>query len=268
MNKKFFSPHFFIPTKKGMSSTTTSESSASSEESYSEEKDEITQHQDEHQVLKIRLAPSNESKKRKREDEESDEEGKEALSSGSSQKEGESGPPKKKRAKVNRMPQPKTEGFWLNIKGGHPVPITADIIKGISDNFASDAMQKLHPGITCDFYDSNGVKRLPSLKEKEEWQKELKERAKQRAKDEGKVKKELTPAEKEARRLRNQEPAVKARKKELAKLKRDIFREREENIKDYKKRVQEKYGPPPKRTRKKPVIEEKKVDTDVSFEQA
>ncbi len=243
-----------------MSSTTTSESSQSSEESYSQEEDEITQHQDETKILKIRIPSSNENKKRKREEEESSqEEGDPTSSSSPNQEEGEGAPPKKKRAKVNRMPQPLTEGFWLNVKG-----ITADIAKDISKNFGTEGIQKLHPGVTCDFYDSTGVKRLPSAEEREAWQKELKERAKQRAKEEGKVKKELTPAEKEARRLRNLDPEVKKRKKELAKIKRDIFRENQKNIQDYKDRVRTVFGPPPKRTRKKPVIEEKKVESDVA----
>lgn len=222
-----------------MSSTTTS---ATSSDSSTERLMEVetTQAQDEEQMSKSREWIDTKARKRERAEREAD------TSAESSTDGKESAPPspKKKRRKMRRLEVPQPTGQILHFTG-----VTEDFVKTITKEFETALIQKKFPGSECEIINTKYIKRLPTEEEKLEFQAETKRLSKEKQKNEGKPKKELTEAEKEARRIKNADPVYQEKKKEMQKLKREVFNSNIENKKQYKELVKKKFGETPRKKR-------------------
>lgn len=229
-----------------MSSTTTSESSASS----CSETEDVTPHQDEGWITK---------KRHRSEDDEPVTGKKRKLNSPATTvdvtEDGDE-KPKKKRAPMRRLEIPPFHGHILNIVGMDDVQV-----KIIVEDLNNPVFQKEFPDTKCTLIPLSEVKRLPSEEKKREFNQETKRLAKERNNGEAKARRELTPAEKEARRLRNEDPVYKEEKKIRAKLKRETFNANPDNKKLYKEKVKEIIGVKERKKtpRKKTVIETEEV---------
>jgi hypothetical protein len=235
-----------------MSSSSTSTSESSDDSSMSEE---VSQAQDEHKILKIRIPL-----KRKREDEESEDQ--QSVSESSPQSESsdsEKKPPKK----IRRLIVPPTQGWFINLLGMEEAPI-----RQIVENFNAPPFQKDFPGSSAVLYEASSIKRLPTKEERAEFDAETKRLAKEKQAASGNKKKELTEEEKEKRKAKNALPEVQERKREIAKLRREAFNDCADAKKKYKELVKSRLKPLPPRTRPKKVkVEEKPVDTDMKQEE-
>lgn len=153
-------------------------------------------------------------------------------------------PPKKRRRKMRKMELPLFTGVILHITG-----VNNKIIKNIQSEFDDPIVRQAFPDGKCEIIEAKYVKRLPTEKEKQAWQAETKRLSKERMKAEGKTKRQMTEEEKEIRRLRNADPEYQAKKKEMARIKREVFNQNEENKKIYKELVKEKFGETKRRKR-------------------
>jgi len=214
-----------------MSSTTTSESS---DDSSDQSMEEIQQAQDADVLTKER------PEKRKREDDEKEND--DPL--GFVQEPFEVKEVKKPPRKMRKMELPVVEGYLLNLRG-----CDKEVLEKIAAEFEDPLWKEAYPEAKCNVMDAKYVKRIPTEEEKKAWQAETKRLSKEKLKAEGKVKKELSEAEKEKRRLKNADPEYQLKKKEMAKIKREVFNQFPENKEKYKKIVIERLGPTPRKKR-------------------
>jgi len=216
-----------------MSSTTTSETSKDSSDTSSE----VTQQaQDLFALTKVRT-------KRQRDDE-AGTTSHECSTKDDEKSKDETKEPEKKKRKMRRMESKKVEGYVINVRN-----VNEEIVKNICEEFKDPIVLQAFPNVKCELIPTKYIKLLPTEKEKQEWQAETKRLSKQRLKEEGKEKKQLTEAEKEQRRLKNADPEYQKKKKEMAKIKRKVFNDNEENKKKYKEIVKQVLGETPRKKR-------------------
>lgn len=152
-----------------------------------------------------------------------------------SQSDGE--PQQKKRRILRRLETKPFEGFILNLQG-----IPQKIAENIVNEFKDPVFLKDFPEAKCCLVDLSLVKRLPSEKEKKEFAQESKRLAQKRALEEGKLPKVKTEEEKRIARERANNPKYQLRKKEMARIKRELIKNDEELTKRYHEEVQKQLG--------------------------
>lgn len=145
-------------------------------------------------------------------------------------------PPKKKR-KLRRLEIAQPTGWILHVTG-----ISRDVIEGIQKEFKDPLTTKLFPDVQSEIIDVKYLKRLPTEKEKQDWDAETKRLSREKRKAEGKGRKELTDEEKEARRLKNLDPVFIERKRTRAGIKKKVFDANAENKALYLKMCEEALG--------------------------
>jgi hypothetical protein len=164
-------------------------------------------------------------------------------------------PPPKKKRKIRKLEVPPFTGYLLHIQG-----VDRKIIESTRNEFDDPIVKAAFPDSKCEIVEAKYVKRLPTDEEKHEWQLETKRLSKERLKAEGHKKREMTEEEKRLRKERNSNPEYIARKKEMARIKREVFLANQENIKKYKDLVKQKFGEQKrkKRVKKDVAMEEEK----------
>lgn len=146
-------------------------------------------------------------------------------------------PKKKKRRLLRRLETKPIEGFVLNLNG-----VPKKIAENIVNEFKDPVFLKDFPEATCCEIDKSLLKRLPTEKEKKEFAQESKRIAQKRALEEGRLPKVKTEEEKRIARERANNPKYQLRKKEMARIKREIIKNDEQVAKRYREEVEKQLG--------------------------
>jgi len=158
-------------------------------------------------------------------------------------------PPKKKQRVLRRMETKPIEGFVLNLQG-----IPRKIAENIINEFNDPVLLKDFPEAKCSEIETKYLKRLPTEQEKKEFAQESKKLAQERALKEGRLPKVKTEEEKRIARERANNPKYVIRKKEMARIKREVIKKNKEIEKAYREEVEKQLGKlekPERKPRKK-----------------
>lgn len=216
-----------------MSSTTTSSTSDSSSEEEQEDKKTVSdadvemQAQDEAVITGPRKGHL---LKRKRKDDD-------FFKDDKTEEDEATKEPKTKKRKLRKLEVPQLTGHVLHIMN-----IELDVIKGIKKELEDPLVTKLYPDVQSEIIDAQYLKRLPTEKQKQDWDAETKRLSREKRRLEGKTRKELTEEEKEQRRIKNKDPEHIRKKRLRQAIKKEVYDSNPINKAEYIKRCEAVLG--------------------------
>jgi hypothetical protein len=174
--------------------------------------------------------------------------------------------PEPKRRKLRKLEVPQLTGHVLYFED-----IGLDVIKGIIEELKDPLVTKLYPNVKAEIIDVKYLKRLPTAKQRQEWDAETKRLSREKRKAEGKYRKELTEEEKEQRRLKNLDPVNIEKKKIRNGIRKQVYDSNPENKAEYIRRCEAVLGKvvrqrKPRVKKDAPKKEEEKVEEEKEIE--